>query len=81
LLGSKTDPGDRSLDDLGDRLADIEDFAEEYDGDVEFVRVAVTPAQARLHNLPSAPPKATDNRRFAVERAQNRSNGGRMVGA
>src|SRR5262249_48320617 len=41
--------------------ADIEDFAEEYGGDVEFVRVAVTPAQAALYNLPSAPPKASDN--------------------
>ena len=37
---------------------------EEYNGDVEFVRLAVTPEQARLYGLPSAPPKATDNRRF-----------------
>ena len=43
---------------------DIEDFAAEYNGDVEFVRLAVTPEQARLYGLPSAPPKATDNRRF-----------------
>lgn len=43
---------------------DIEAFAAEYGGDVEFVRVAVTPEQAALYNLPSAPPKPTDNRRF-----------------
>lgn len=33
----------------------------------EFVRVAVTPDQARDLDLPSAPPKATDNRRFEGE--------------
>jgi hypothetical protein len=43
---------------------DIAGFAAEYDADVEFVRLAVTPEQARLYNLPSAPPKPTDNRRF-----------------
>jgi hypothetical protein len=43
---------------------DIEEFAAAYGGDVEFVRVAVTPEQAALYNLPSAPPKPTDNRRF-----------------
>jgi hypothetical protein len=43
---------------------DIEAFAASYGGDVEFVRIAVTPEQARLYGLPSAPPKATDNRRF-----------------
>lgn len=43
---------------------DIEEFAATYGGDVEFVRTAVTPEQAALYNLPSAPPKPTDNRRF-----------------
>jgi hypothetical protein len=43
---------------------DIEGFAREYGADVEFVRLAVTPKQARLYNLPSAPRKATDKRRF-----------------
>jgi hypothetical protein len=43
---------------------DIEEFAADYGGDVEFVRVAVTPEQARQYNLPSAPPKATDRRSF-----------------
>jgi hypothetical protein len=32
---------------------DIEEFAADYGGDVEFVRVAVTPEQARQYNLPS----------------------------
>jgi hypothetical protein len=43
---------------------DIEEFAAAYGGDVEFVRVAVTPEQAHQYNLPSAPPKATDRRSF-----------------
>jgi hypothetical protein len=43
---------------------DIEAFAEHYGGDVEFVRLAVTPDQAKQYQLQSAPPKATDRRRF-----------------
>jgi hypothetical protein len=43
---------------------DIEEFAADYGGDVEFVRVAVTPEQTRQYNLPSAPPEATDRRSF-----------------
>ena len=43
---------------------DIAEFAADYGGDVEFVRVAVTPEQARQYNLPSAPRKATDRRSF-----------------
>jgi hypothetical protein len=43
---------------------DVEAFSAWYDGDVEFVRVAVTPEQTALYNLRSAPPKPTDNRRF-----------------
>jgi hypothetical protein len=47
---------------------DIEEFAAAYGGDVEFVRVAVTPEQAALYNLPSAPPKPTDNRPLRRQR-------------
>jgi hypothetical protein len=43
---------------------DIGGFAADYGGDIEFVRLAVTPQQAVQYNLPSAPPKPTDNRRF-----------------
>jgi hypothetical protein len=43
---------------------DVVAFAEYYGGDIEFVRLAVTPEQARRFRLPSAPPKATDRRRF-----------------
>jgi hypothetical protein len=43
---------------------DVVAFAEHYGGDIEFVRLAVTPEQAHRFNLPSAPPKATDRRRF-----------------
>jgi hypothetical protein len=46
---------------------DIRAFAGTYNADVEFVRLAVTPEQARFYNLPSAPPKPTDNRRFDGE--------------
>lgn len=49
-----------------DALAeDVGAFAEAYGGDVLFERVAVTPDQALLYNLPSAPPKPTDKRGFA----------------
>jgi hypothetical protein len=41
---------------------DIGAFVDEFMGDVEFVTIAITPEQARLHKLPSAPPKATDRR-------------------
>ena len=44
--------------------SDIEEFASHYGGDVEFVRLAVTPEQAQQYRLQSAPPKATDRRRF-----------------
>jgi hypothetical protein len=43
---------------------DIEAFAADYGAIVEFVRLAVTPEQAALYALPSAPPKPTDRRRF-----------------
>jgi hypothetical protein len=43
---------------------DIEAFADNHGGDVEFVRLAVTPDQAQRYQLQSAPPKTTDRRRF-----------------
>jgi hypothetical protein len=43
---------------------DIEGFAADYGADVKFIRLAVTPEQAARYDLPSAPPKPTDNRRF-----------------
>jgi hypothetical protein len=43
-------------------LEDIGAFAEHYGGEVEFTQIAITPEQARLRGLPSAPPKATDHR-------------------
>jgi hypothetical protein len=48
---------------------DVEAFSAWYDGDVEFVRVTVTPEQTALYNLRSAPPKPTDNRRFDGDEA------------
>jgi hypothetical protein len=43
---------------------DVAAFTEHYGGDIEFVRLAVTPEQARRFRFPPAPPKATDRRRF-----------------
>jgi hypothetical protein len=43
---------------------DVTAFAGPYQGDVEFVRIAVTPEQAHELGLESAPPKETDRRRF-----------------
>lgn len=44
---------------------DVVAFARHYGGgDIEFVRLAVEPEQARQYGLPSAPPKATDRRSF-----------------
>jgi hypothetical protein len=43
---------------------DIGAFAGDYGGDAEFIRLAVTPEQAALYSLPSAPPKPTDRRSF-----------------
>ena len=43
---------------------DVVAFAEHYGGDIEFIRLAVTEAQAQQYELPSAPPKETDRRRF-----------------
>lgn len=43
---------------------DIQAFCDHYGGQVEMVRLAVTPDQQAAYNLPTAPPKATDNRSF-----------------
>ena len=44
---------------------DVAAFAAAYQGDVEFVRLAVTLEQAHVLALELAPPKATDRRAFA----------------
>ena len=43
---------------------DVGAFVDHYGGDAEFIRLAVTPEQIDLYGLPTAPPKATDNRSF-----------------
>ena len=40
-------------------------FAEASGAEVGFERVAVTPAQIAVYDLPTAPPKATDRRSFS----------------
>jgi hypothetical protein len=45
-----------------DALAeDITAFGSHYGNDIEFYRLAVTPAQIRAYNLPTAPPKASSH--------------------
>jgi hypothetical protein len=46
---------------------DVAAFAAAYQGDVEFVRLAVTLEQAHELALESTPPKATDRRAFAAD--------------
>lgn len=43
---------------------DIKSFISHMGGEVEFTRLAVTPDQRDEYNLPTAPPKATDRRKF-----------------
>ena len=43
---------------------DVGAFAKAYLGEVEFIRLAVTPDQVDFYDLPTAPPKATDRRSF-----------------
>jgi hypothetical protein len=43
---------------------DVTAFANHYGGDVAFHRLAVTPEQVRQLRLPTAPPKAGDDRAF-----------------
>jgi len=49
---------------------DLQAFLEHYGGDVEMVRLAVTPEQVDRMDLPTAPPKRTDNRSFEGETTQ-----------
>ncbi|MGC2198611.1 MAG: hypothetical protein WA633_00465 [Stellaceae bacterium] len=50
---------------FGNLAEEVRAFAAAYgEVDIECVRLAVTPEQAEAYKLPSAPPKATDNRRF-----------------
>lgn len=43
---------------------DVNAFAKHYGGDVDFVRLAVTPEQVADYHLPTAPPKESDRRSF-----------------
>ena len=49
---------------------DVKAFARHYDMPVRFIRLAVIPDQITDLSLPTAPPKATDNRAFAGETCQ-----------
>jgi hypothetical protein len=49
---------------FGSLNEDIRSFANSYGNDVEFTRLAVTPDQVDEYNLPTSPPKTTDNRAF-----------------
>ncbi|MFD9038711.1 hypothetical protein [Streptomyces bottropensis] len=44
---------------------DVIAFAEAAGAEVEFERLAVIPEQIATYNLPTAPPKATDQRTFS----------------
>ena len=49
---------------------DVEAFGLRYGLEVAFTRLAVTPEQIEALALPTAPPKATDNRAFDGETCQ-----------
>jgi hypothetical protein len=49
---------------------DVTEFAHSYGLPITFTRLAVTPEQIDAMGLPTAPPKATDNRAFAGETCQ-----------
>ena len=49
---------------------DVKRFCESYGGEIDFYRLAVTPEQITAYDLPTAPPKKTDNRSFTGETAQ-----------
>lgn len=49
---------------------DLTAFVDYYGGDVELRRIAVTPRQVVDMNLPTSPPKVTDNRSFSGETTQ-----------
>lgn len=49
---------------------DVRAFIDEFEGDAEFVRLAVTPDHIDRYALPTAPPKETDRRNFTGETVQ-----------
>jgi len=51
-------------------LEDVEAFTRDLGGEATFTRLAVTPAQISEFNLPTAPPKESDNRAFSGETCQ-----------
>src|SRR5262245_47589691 len=51
-------------------LEDVEAFTRELGGQATFTRLAVTPQQIGEYRLPTAPPKATDNRAFSGQTCQ-----------
>jgi hypothetical protein len=51
-------------------LEDIEAFTRDLGGNATFTRLAVTPEQIERYELPTAPPKPTDNRAFSGETCQ-----------
>ena len=51
-------------------LEDVEAFTLDLGGDATFTRLAVTPQQIQRYRLPTAPPKATDNRAFHGQTCQ-----------
>ncbi len=75
MLGSLADEGPLEVLHIGDHDPsgvhmfgsldeDVQAFADHYGGEVRFTRLAVTSQQVRQYDLPTAPPKATDNRSF-----------------
>jgi hypothetical protein len=51
-------------------LEDVEAFTRDLGGDATFTRLAVTPEQIVAYGLPTAPPKAGDNRAFNGQTCQ-----------
>lgn len=51
-------------------LEDVEAFTRDLGGDATFTRLAVTPEQIVAYGLPTAPPKAGDDRAFNGQTCQ-----------
>jgi hypothetical protein len=51
-------------------LEDVEAFTRELGGQAIFTRLAVTPEQIQQYDLPTAPPKSSDNRAFSGQTCQ-----------
>lgn len=49
---------------------DVRAFIDEFGGDAEFIRLAVTPEHIARYGLPTAPPKETDRRNFTGQTVQ-----------